>query len=73
MAQFCIADSEIVSHTSAGTYATLVSHSLSSQERPATVWSMSPLEGVVLLVVVVGVPLWLALTTRAPVLPARDW
>ena len=39
----------------------------------ATERSMSPLEGVVLLVVVVGVPLWLALTTKAPVLPARDW
>ena len=34
---------------------------------------MLPLEGVVLLVVVVGVPVWLMLTTRAPVLPARDW
>ena len=30
-------------------------------------------EGVVLLVVVVGVPIWLMLTTRAPVLPERDW
>ena len=34
---------------------------------------MSPIEGAILLVVVVGVPIWLMLTTRAPVLPARDW